>query len=89
MELGVQGLNAKATLSPAVTPRIARRAEELGYTSWWAGEHVVLPSPRTPGSPMDPKDPVLDPLVHPARRSRLCPAVPGTARRTPPLTAVR
>ena len=64
MELGVQGLNAKATLSPAVTTRIAQRAEELGYTSWWAGEHVVLPSPRTPGSPMDPKDPVLDPLVH-------------------------
>ena len=64
MELGVQGLNAKATLSPAVTRRIARRAEELGYTSWWAGEHVVLPSPRTPASPMDPRDPVLDPLVH-------------------------
>jgi probable F420-dependent oxidoreductase len=60
----VQGLNAKATLSPALTRRIARRAEELGYTSWWAGEHVVLPSPRTPGSPMDPRDPVLDPLVH-------------------------
>jgi probable F420-dependent oxidoreductase len=60
----VQGLNAKATLGPAVTRRIARRAEELGYTSWWAGEHVVLPSPRTPGSPMDPRDPILDPLVH-------------------------
>src|SRR5579859_1779407 len=64
VELGVQGLNAKATLNPAVTRRIARRAEELGYTSWWAGEHVVLPSPRTAESPMDPKDPVLDPLVH-------------------------
>jgi alkanesulfonate monooxygenase SsuD/methylene tetrahydromethanopterin reductase-like flavin-dependent oxidoreductase (luciferase family) len=64
VELGVQGLNAKATLGPAVTRRIARRAEELGYTSWWAGEHVVLPSPRTQGSPMDPRDPILDPLVH-------------------------
>jgi alkanesulfonate monooxygenase SsuD/methylene tetrahydromethanopterin reductase-like flavin-dependent oxidoreductase (luciferase family) len=64
VELGVQGLNAKATLGPAVTRRIARRAEELGYTSWWAGEHVVLPSPRTAGSPMDPRDPILDPLVH-------------------------
>ncbi|GAB2814997.1 LLM class F420-dependent oxidoreductase [Actinoallomurus bryophytorum] len=64
MKLGVQGLNAKATLSPAVTRRLARRAEELGYSSWWAGEHVVLPSPRTPDSPMDPKDPILDPLVH-------------------------
>lgn len=64
MELGVQGLNAKATLGPAETRRLARRAEALGYTSWWAGEHVVLPSPRTAGSPMDPTDPILDPLVH-------------------------
>ncbi|GAA3387226.1 LLM class F420-dependent oxidoreductase [Cryptosporangium minutisporangium] len=64
MELGVAGLNAKATIGPAVTVRLARRAEELGYTSWWAGEHVVLPSPRTAMTPMDPADPVLDPLVH-------------------------
>jgi probable F420-dependent oxidoreductase len=60
----VQGLNAKAALSPAVTRRLAGRAAELGYSSWWAGEHVVLPSPRTADSPMDPKDPILDPLVH-------------------------
>jgi probable F420-dependent oxidoreductase len=64
MELGVSGLNAKATLGPAETVRLARRAEELGYRSWWAGEHVVLPSPRTPDSPMEPTDPILDPLVH-------------------------
>ena len=64
MELGVTGLNAKATLGPAETVRLARRAEELGYRSWWAGEHVVLPSPRTPDSPMEPTDPILDPLVH-------------------------
>ncbi|MER7005914.1 LLM class F420-dependent oxidoreductase [Dactylosporangium sp. NPDC000555] len=64
MEIGVTGLNAKATIGPDVTVRLARRAEELGYRSWWAGEHVVLPSPRTPDSPMAPTDPVLDPLVH-------------------------
>jgi probable F420-dependent oxidoreductase len=64
VELGVQGLNAKATLGPAETRRLARRAEQLGYTSWWAGEHVVLPSPRTADSPMEPTDPILDPLVH-------------------------
>ncbi|UJW29472.1 LLM class F420-dependent oxidoreductase [Saccharothrix sp. AJ9571] len=64
MELGVHGLNMKATLGPADTRRLARLAEELGYTSWWAGEHVVLPSPRTPGSPMEPTDGLLDPLVH-------------------------
>src|SRR3954464_11218375 len=64
MELGVQGLNAKAVLGPADTARLARLAEELGYTSWWVGEHVVLPSPRTPESPMASTDPILDPLTH-------------------------
>ncbi len=64
MELGVAGLNAKATLGPGETVRLARLAEELGYTSWWAGDHVVLPSPRVPASPMEPTDPILDPLVH-------------------------
>jgi probable F420-dependent oxidoreductase len=64
VELGVSGLNAKATLGPAQTVRLARLAEDLGYTSWWAGEHVVLPSPRTADSPMAATDPILDPLVH-------------------------
>lgn len=64
MQLGVNGLNAKAGLAPEVTARLAGLAEDLGYTSWWAGDHVVLPSPRTPDTPMDPRDPILDPLVH-------------------------
>ncbi|MCM3885330.1 TIGR03619 family F420-dependent LLM class oxidoreductase [Frankia sp. R82] len=64
MELGVYGLNAKATAGPEATVRLARLAEELGYRSWWAGEHVVLPSPRVPASPMEATDPILDPLVH-------------------------
>jgi probable F420-dependent oxidoreductase len=64
MELGVYGLSAKATLGPEQTARLARLAEELGYRSWWAGDHVVLPSPRVPSSPMAPEDPILDPLVH-------------------------
>jgi probable F420-dependent oxidoreductase len=64
VELGVNGLNAKATLGPEATVRLARLAEELGYRSWWAGEHVVLPSPRVAASPMEPTDPILDPLVH-------------------------
>lgn len=64
MELGVYGLSAKAMLGPATTVRLARHAEELGYRSWWVGDHVVLPSPRVPESPMAPEDPILDPLVH-------------------------
>lgn len=44
--------------------RLARLAEELGFDSIWAGEHVVLPSPRVAPSPMEPTDPILDPFVH-------------------------
>jgi probable F420-dependent oxidoreductase len=64
VKLGVFGLNSKATSGPAATERLANRCEELGYDSWWAGEHVVLPSPRVPPAPMEPTDAILDPLVH-------------------------
>jgi probable F420-dependent oxidoreductase len=63
VELGVQGLNAKAGIDPVTTARLARTAEELGYGSWWVGDHVVLPSPRVPDSPMEASDPILDPLI--------------------------
>ncbi|WNV84245.1 LLM class F420-dependent oxidoreductase [Umezawaea sp. Da 62-37] len=64
MDIGVFGLNAKAAVGPGETAKLARKAVELGYTSWWVGEHVVLPTPRTQDTPMDPLDPILDPLVH-------------------------
>jgi probable F420-dependent oxidoreductase len=49
--------------SAAELARAAALAEELGYDSVWAGEHVVLPSPRRAPSPMDPTDAILDPLT--------------------------
>jgi probable F420-dependent oxidoreductase len=55
--------NAAVQSDPAVAARIARQAEELGYDSLWAAEHVVVPSPRVPPSPMEPDEPILDPLV--------------------------
>ena len=64
MRIGLFGLNAKVARTPDATARLAALAEEAGYESWWAGEHVVLPSPRQPPSPMEPEDPILDPLVH-------------------------
>ena len=64
MRLGVFGLSAKATHGPAATARLARRAEALGYASWWVGDHVVVPSPRVPESPMAPTDAIVEPLVH-------------------------
>jgi len=64
MKIAVFGLNAKVAARGPVAARLARVAEDLGYDSWWVGEHVVLPSPRVPPSPMEPGDPILDPLVH-------------------------
>jgi len=64
VDLGIHGGNAGAVSTPADTARLARAAEQLGYRSWWAPDHVVLPSPRSPASPMDPAEPILDPLVH-------------------------
>ena len=64
MRLGVFGLNSSATYHPADTMRLALLAEELGFDSIWAGEHVVLPSPHVAPAPMQPTDPILDPMVH-------------------------
>jgi probable F420-dependent oxidoreductase len=52
-----------AWIDPDVAERVARTAEAAGFESLWAGEHVVLPEPRLPPSPMDPRDPILDPVV--------------------------
>jgi probable F420-dependent oxidoreductase len=64
MRLGVFGISSGTTFGPGTTARLARRCEELGYDSWWSGEHVVLPSPRVAPAPMGPTDPILDPMVH-------------------------
>jgi probable F420-dependent oxidoreductase len=64
MKIGVFGINSGKTFGAPATARLAARCEELGYDSWWAGEHVVVPSPRVAPSPMRPTDPILDPLVH-------------------------
>jgi probable F420-dependent oxidoreductase len=64
MRLGVFGINSGSTYGPDETVELAQLAEALGYDSIWAGEHVVLPSPRVAPSPMEPSDPILDPLVH-------------------------
>ncbi|MGO1057087.1 LLM class F420-dependent oxidoreductase [Crossiella sp. CA198] len=64
MDLSVQGLNLRHTADPEQTTRLARLAEDLGLRGWWASEHVVLPSPAPADTPMNPLEPILDPLVH-------------------------
>lgn len=63
MTIGLFLHNVHIAGDPKVAVAVAIRAEELGYDSLWAGEHVVVPSPRVAPSPMEPTDAILDPLV--------------------------
>jgi probable F420-dependent oxidoreductase len=61
--IGLFAVNSHSCAEPGAAARVAALAESLGYDSLWAGEHVVVPSPRVDPSPMHPDEPILDPLV--------------------------
>jgi probable F420-dependent oxidoreductase len=63
MKLGLFGINMGTLANPEATVRAAKLAEAAGYESVWVGEHVVLPEPRTPESPLASRHPMLDPLA--------------------------
>ena len=63
MKFGLFSINSYVAAEPRTLLRVARAAEAAGFESLWAGEHVVLPDPRVRPSPMDPGEPILDPLV--------------------------
>src|SRR5919106_993272 len=62
MKLGLVHVNMGGLAQPEMIVRAVRAAEAVGFESVWAGEHVVLPDPQVPPSPMAPRDPALDPL---------------------------
>ncbi len=63
MKFGLFGINMGPCTDPAVAQRVARAAEESGIESLWTGEHVVLPDPQVPPSPVAPETPFVDPAV--------------------------
>lgn len=64
MDLGLFGINMNLLgTDPTAAVTVARAAEAAGWESVWAGEHYVLPDPRTPTSPARPETPMLDPFV--------------------------
>jgi probable F420-dependent oxidoreductase len=63
VKLGLFGVNMGVSALPEELVVTAQAAEAAGFESIWAGEHVVLPDPQAPPSPMGPQDPALDPLV--------------------------
>jgi probable F420-dependent oxidoreductase len=63
MKFGLFGLNMYGYADPEVAGPVAVKAEQAGFESLWCGEHVVLPDPQRPPSPMAPLDAALDPVV--------------------------
>jgi probable F420-dependent oxidoreductase len=63
MKLGLFGMNTGAQSGPEGLAAAARAAEAAGFDSLWAGEHVILPDPQVPPSPMAPQDPALDLMI--------------------------
>ena len=63
MKFGLFAVNMYACSYPETAIQIAQLAEAAGFESLWAGEHVVLPVPQAPPSPMAPHDRILDPVI--------------------------
>src|ERR1700755_1120319 len=63
MRLGLVHINMGPMDRPDALVQAARAAAQAGVDAVWAGEHLVVPDPQVPPSPMAPQDPVLDSLL--------------------------
>jgi probable F420-dependent oxidoreductase len=63
LKIGLCSANSGPFTTRERIDRLADLAEESGVESIWVSEHLVLADPRTPPSPMDPEDPILDPVT--------------------------
>jgi len=63
VKIGVCSANSGPYTSRPMLIELAERAEAVGLESIWVSEHTVVADPREPPSPMDPEDPILDPVT--------------------------
>jgi len=63
MKFGLFSINMGSCADPETAAAVARAAEEAGFDSLWAGEHVVLPDPQVAPSPAPPQTPIIDPVI--------------------------
>jgi probable F420-dependent oxidoreductase len=63
VKLGLFNINMGKQCAPERLTAAAQAAEAAGFESLWAGEHVILPDPQVPPSPMAPQDHAFDPLI--------------------------
>ncbi len=60
MKFGLFGINMRPCVTPDAIAAVARAAEDAGFESFWGGEHIALPDPQTPSSPMPPRTAFVD-----------------------------
>ncbi|MGA2410316.1 MAG: TIGR03619 family F420-dependent LLM class oxidoreductase [Candidatus Binataceae bacterium] len=63
MKIGLFGINTGPCAKPSTAAAAARAAEAAGFDSVWTGEHIVLPEPQAPPSPVPADTPFLDSAV--------------------------
>src|SRR3984885_10053737 len=63
MKIGLFGINTGPCANPLTAAKAARAAEAAGFESVWTGEHIVLPDPQVPPSPVPADTPFLDSAV--------------------------
>ena len=63
MKVGLCSAAGGVCAEPGVLGRVAEHAERVGFESLWVSEHLVVSDPRTTPSPMDPEDPLLEPVT--------------------------
>ena len=63
MKFGLFGINSGPCAFPKCAASVARAAEDAGFESVWTGEHVILPDPQAPPSPVAADYPMLDPAI--------------------------
>jgi len=63
MKFGIFGINMGPCADPVTAAAVARTAEAAGFDSVWTGEHIVLPEPQVPPSPVPAETPFIDSAV--------------------------
>jgi probable F420-dependent oxidoreductase len=63
MKIALFGINTGPCATPSTAASVARAAESAGFESLWTGEHIVLPEPQVPPSPVPADTPFIDSAV--------------------------
>jgi probable F420-dependent oxidoreductase len=63
MKYALFGINTGPCAKPETAAAVARAAENAGFESVWTGEHIVLPEPQAPLSPVPANTPFIDSAI--------------------------